>query len=154
VAAWALAAVIVALAVAYAVLYLLILSYPFDPYGFPGAIGIFSVTAAIIGALIASRHPRNGVGWVLLAASLCLGLTATVQVYAIRTYFVAPGSLPAGWLAAWLGSWLWAAGVPIIAIFLPLLFPDSRLDGWLARLLFAFAVLGTVALAGGLATPS
>ena len=145
-AAWSLATVVVLVAIAYVVLFLLILSYPFRPYGFPGAIAIFGVTAAVLGAMIVSRQPRNGVGWVLLATSFCLATSATAQVYTIRGYFVAPGSLPAVWLAAWLGSWLWAPGVALLTNFLPLLFPDSRLPGWPARILASLSAIVTIGL--------
>src|SRR5258708_31403266 len=129
-AAWALAGLVVLIGIGYVVLYLLILSFPFKPYGFPGAIILFCIPGAIFGAMIASRQPRNGVGWVLLASSFFLATTSTAQVYTIRTTFVAPGSLPLAWMSAWFGSWMWAPGVAIVTVFLPLLFPDSSLRGW------------------------
>ncbi len=141
VAAWALAGLIGALAVAYVALYLLILPYPFRPYGFAGGIILFCTPGAIFGALIVSRQPRNGVGWALLLSCFFLAITAVAQVYTIRTTFVAPGSLPLVWMSAWFGSWMWAPGVAIVTIFVPLLFPDSTLPGRPAKLLFVLAVL-------------
>src|SRR3979490_2951098 len=81
------------------VLYLLILSYPFRPYGFPGAVILFCVPGAIFGAMIVGRQARNGVGWALVLASFFLALTSTSQVYTIRTIFVAAGSLPLAWMS-------------------------------------------------------
>ncbi len=139
--AWALAGLIGALAVAYVVLYLLILSYPFRPYGFAGGVILFCTPGAIFGAMIVSRQPRNGVGWALLLSCLFLAITSVAQVYTIRTTFVAPGSLPLVWMPAWLGSWMWAPGIAIVTIFVPLLFPDSSLPGRPAKLLFSLATL-------------
>ena len=151
-AAWALAGLVIALGIGYGVLYLLILSYPFRPYGFAGAVVLFSVPAAIFGALIVGRQPRNGVGWALLLSGLFLAMTSTAQLYTIRTTFVDPGSLPLAWMSAWFGSWMWAPGVAIVTVFLPLFFPDSSLRSWPARALAVASVVMllavTVILAG------
>ncbi len=152
--AWGLSGVVVLLGIGYVVLYVAILSYPFRPYGFPGAVILFCVPGAIFGALIVGRQPRNGVGWALLLSSLFLAMTSTSQVYTIRTTFVAPGSLPLVWLPAWFGSWMWAPGVAIATVFLPLLFPDSSLRGWPARVLAALSVAMVVALTLIVATVS
>jgi signal transduction histidine kinase len=144
--AWSVAAVVALIAIAYAVLYLSILSYPFEPYGFPGAVMLFCLPAAVFGSLIVGRQPGNWVGWALLASSFLLALTSASQVYTIRAYFVAPGSLPVGWLTAWFGSWMWAPGVAIVTNFIPLLFPESRLTGWPTRVLALLSLTATVFL--------
>ncbi|MFY9614069.1 MAG: GAF domain-containing sensor histidine kinase [Candidatus Dormiibacterota bacterium] len=151
VSAWSLAGLIIVVSVACVGLYLLILSHPFHPYGFPGAVVIFTITAATFGALIVSRQPKNGVGWALLLSSLFLATNETAQAYTIRTIFVAPDSLPLAWLSAWFHAWMWVPGVAIATLFLPLLFPDSSLRGWpvkvLAILSVALTVTATVVLA-------
>ena len=151
-AAWTLAGLVVVLGIAYVALYVAILSYPFRPYGFPGAVILFCVPGAVFGAMIVGRQPRNGVGWALLLSSFFLATTSTAQVYTIRTIFVDPGSLPLAWMSAWFGSWMWAPGVAIVTVFLPLLFPDSSLRGWPARVLgvasIAMLVAVTAILAG------
>src|SRR2546425_6342647 len=100
---WSTALLVSALAIAYFALYLTIAPVPFEPYGFPGGVLIFTVTGSIFGALIVGRNPRNGVGWTLLAASLMLAITSDGQLYAVRSAYLVNGSLPLTWLAAWLG---------------------------------------------------
>jgi signal transduction histidine kinase len=138
------AGAVVLLAAGYFWLYASILPYPFEPYGFPGGILIFCVAAAVFGALIISRQPRNGVGWAMVLAALLLSIASDAQLYAIRDTFIAPGSLPGQWLAAWLGSWGWAPGVLLITIPLPLLIPDGRLETRRAKV---FGVICLIAIA-------
>ena len=61
-----------------------------------------------IGALIAGRHPRNPIGWILAAVGLSSGISFVGSEYAILGLHTAPGSLPAATLVAcWLDPhWL------------------------------------------------
>jgi two-component system NarL family sensor kinase len=81
----------------------------------------------VVGALIARRHPRNPIGWLFCAAGVASYGSILAREYAARALVVDPGSLPAGAAAAWLGSWLWVGGIPLLATFPLLLFPDGRL---------------------------
>jgi hypothetical protein len=81
---------------------------------------------AVVGALVASRQPRNSVGWLLLAVAVCMTVRLVGESYAIYALITAPGSLPAGLYGAWL-QWSWFGVVAILAIFLPLYFPTGRL---------------------------
>ena len=38
---------------------------------------------------------------------------------------------------AWLTTWVWGGGLPLLVTFLPLLFPDGRLPGRVARIILA-----------------
>jgi signal transduction histidine kinase len=96
-------------------------------YGITGASVAGPIVFAGVGALVASRQPRNAVGWLFLAAGVSWVLPATAQQYAIRAFFVAPGTLPGGLVAAWLGTWAFAPIVSLLGIFLPLLFPNGNL---------------------------
>jgi signal transduction histidine kinase len=96
-------------------------------YGITGASVVGPIVFSGVGALVASRQPRNAVGWVFLAAGVSWVLPAVAQQYAIRAFFVAPGSLPGGLAAAWLGTWAFAPIVSLLGIFLPLLFPNGDL---------------------------
>ena len=79
----------------------------------------------VVGALIASRRPRNAVGWILLGIGLVWELTVTT-VY--TDYAVAhPGSLPLPDIVAALTGFLWVPGVGLMGTFLLLLFPDGKL---------------------------
>src|SRR5215211_7005253 len=79
-----------------------------------------------IGALVASRQPRNTIGWIFCAMGLFLTYSVAGGQYAIYAVVSSPGSLPGGATAAWLEAFL--TGPIIIALFalLLLLFPDGR----------------------------
>jgi hypothetical protein len=81
---------------------------------------------AVVGALVASRQPDNKVGWLLLAAGLCIAVNSLGESYARYALVTAPGSLPGGLFAAWIQAALFGM-VAILAIFLPLYFPTGRL---------------------------
>jgi hypothetical protein len=101
------------------------------------------VAFPVVGALIASRQPRNPVGWQLLAVGALFMLDGTTGAYARYTLAVARGSLPGGLVLAWLGALAFAPIVWVLLILLPLYFPTGRLLSPRWRL---------VAWAGGLFT--
>ena len=80
-----------------------------------------------IGALIAARHPRNPIGWILAAVGLNSAISFVGSEYAILGLHTAPGSLPAATFVAWFQFWpLYLAldgGLPLFF----LLFPNGRL---------------------------
>ena len=79
-----------------------------------------------VGALVASRRPRNAVGWTFCALGLFGTLTTASEGYAVYALATRPGSLPGGEGMAWLSGLL---GGPItFAMFalVLLLFPDGR----------------------------
>jgi hypothetical protein len=81
---------------------------------------------AVVGALVATRQPRNPVGWQLLAVGVFLTANLASESYARYALVSAPGALPGGLYGAWLG-WTYAPIVATLAIFLPLYFPTGRL---------------------------
>ncbi|MDQ3376968.1 MAG: hypothetical protein M3533_08715 [Actinomycetota bacterium] len=97
------------------------------------AIATLTVAFSVVGALIASHRPRNPIGWVFCAAALFQGLANIGTEYATYALITEPGSVPLGAGMSWLGSWIWAPGLGLILVFLPLLFPDGRLPSrrWL-----------------------
>ena len=81
----------------------------------------------IAGAVIASRHPRNAVGWLLLAIALGSGLGQLAYGYAVMGRYVNPGSLPGVPWAAWAADWLlWVPGIVCPVLLLFQLFPTGR----------------------------
>ena len=79
-----------------------------------------------VGALIASRRPRNPIGWICLAEGflwMLLGLLDLYGVYGLTR----PGSVPFPVVIYALAQWLWVPTVGLLAIYLVLLFPDGRL---------------------------
>jgi len=82
---------------------------------------------AATGALIASRHPGNAIGWTFLAAAVAAGLASLAGSYA--EYWVDTREWPE-WLgktAAWYGELSWMPYILVPVTFLLLLFPDGRL---------------------------
>jgi hypothetical protein len=128
--AWSLCALCVALAAASLILGLLngrTLGEIFMASG-PSIVALATliVSFSVVGALIASHRPENPIGWIFLAAALCYGLLTAGDEYATYALLTNPGSLPLGAEATWLGQWIWAPGLGLILVFLPLLFPDGR----------------------------
>jgi MFS family permease len=115
-----------------------------------GAVILVTVSAAAVGALVASRRPRHPVGWLLLGVGLALVVTLLVQAYVDYGLLARPGSLPgARYLAGFAYStvliWVSCAG------FVLLLTPTGSLPSprwrWWARLAAAapvVMVLGSV----------
>ncbi len=90
------------------------------------AVATLAVAFSFVGALVASQRPENPIGWIFCAAALFQGLSISGYEYATYALITNPGSLPLGAEASWIGQWIWAPGLGLILVFLPLLFPDGR----------------------------
>ncbi|HKH10148.1 MAG TPA: hypothetical protein VKA73_03285 [Rubrobacter sp.] len=104
-----------------------------------------AISFAPVGALIASRHPANPVGWLLCLYGVVISVSHFSAQYAIYALLAQPGSLPAGEALAWVASWL----LPVIIglqVSPVLLFPTGRLPSrrwrWLVWLTVAFVLSG------------
>jgi hypothetical protein len=86
----------------------------------------WTVSFSVVGALIASHRPENPIGWIFLAEGFCYGLLGAGDEYATYALLTNPGALPLGAEASWLGQWIWAPGLGLSLVFLPLLFPDGH----------------------------
>jgi signal transduction histidine kinase len=81
-----------------------------------------TMTSSTVGALVASRQPRNPLGWLFLGLSLCVVLGVMGEdypIYAIRTN---PGSLPAPEWVLWVSGWTFGiagAAVPLVILLFP-----------------------------------
>ena len=121
--------------------------------GLPIAGSLFLVFP-LVGALIASRRPRNPVGWILLADSLLFMLSFVFDYY--RIYGVAvPGSLPFPVVVAAINGFLWVPAVGLLGTFVFLLFPNGKLPtrrwralAWLSGVMIFLVSVGS-ALAPG-----
>ena len=98
---------------------------------------LFAGTFSTVGALIASRRPRNPTGWVFCAISLLTTIAVLFGKYAEYSIVVEPGVLPGATTAAWVENWIWPVALSPVGFFL-LLFPDGhppsrrwRLVAWL-----------------------
>jgi hypothetical protein len=109
----------------------------------------------LVGALVASRRPHNGVAWVYLGGGLGAGLALFAYGYAQYALVTNPGALPGGRAAAWVSSWVWVTGATPILTFGLLLFPDGRLPSprwrlvaWLAAGAIALPILSSALMPG------
>jgi two-component system NarL family sensor kinase len=109
---------------------------------------------AVLGALVASRLPRNPIGWIFLTVGLFYAFTA------LAAAFLAYGpSFPLYDWAYWFGSWLWIPATILPATFVLLVFPDGHLPSpgwrfvaWSAALGLALTVLFVMFYPGPLAS--
>ncbi len=97
-----------------------------DRWGFWGFQSLMGVATALNGLLITRRHPRHPIGWMLLITGLGAGLTGVSEGFSIYALHVRPHLLPVGILVAGLFNWLWIVSYALMAIFIPLLFPDGH----------------------------
>jgi signal transduction histidine kinase len=82
---------------------------------------------ASTGVVVAVRRPRNPVGWLFIGAGALLTIALAAQQYAVHAVYGAPGSLPAPLVVSWLGTWTFIGILPLLTVFLPLLFPNGEL---------------------------
>jgi hypothetical protein len=117
------------------------------------AFGVAIASYPTVGALIASRQPRNPVGWMFCAFGL--GLAAHLFLRECATYALVtePGSVSGGEVMAAVSSWLpitYVAG----ATFLPLLFPDGHVPSswralpWVIGIQLMVVILGLALFPG------
>jgi hypothetical protein len=97
---------------------------------------------AVVGALVASRQPRNAIGWLLLAIAILFSLSNVVEALAMRS------AHPAG-VVMWLDDWLSDVWICLVGVWIPLLFPNGHLP---SRAWWPVAWFGTVAFGLGVLT--
>jgi hypothetical protein len=92
---------------------------------------------AVVGALVAARQPRNAIGWLLLAIAILFSLANVVEALATGP------AHPAG-VVMWLDDWLSDVWIALVAVWIPLLFPNGRLPsrGWRFVAWFGTAAFG------------
>ena len=143
--AWSLAGLSVAMFLASIVLYVLARSAQEAP-GAGGALGDLLIYVPflafpIVGALIASRHPKNPVGWICLAIGLLW-----MHIFLADSI---PGSGPYPVTMDALTQAIWVPPVGLLGTYLILLFPDGKLPSrrwrplaWLSGVVMVLASLG------------
>jgi len=146
--AWSLWALSVLLTVAMFVLYLLSLGVPLEdrdrpPLEFIPVMAGMLLAFATVGALVATRHPGNPVGWLLCAVALAAGIAFAAQFYAEYALIAKDGSIPGGPVGVWLNLWTIAPALTAMTLF-ALVFPSGRL------LSSRWRPVAWVALGGGL----
>lgn len=110
---------------------------------------LLTATYCIVGALVASHHPRNPIGWIYCAIGALSALNMLSVGWAMYSELVAP--LAGAALARWLSHWIWIPNVLLPFTFTVLLFPDGKLLSVRWRPVAWVAGLGIAALAVGIA---
>src|SRR5215203_4297904 len=107
------------------------------------------LTFSVVGAIVASRQPRNAIGWIFCGIGLVVGLNSFTGGYA--EYRLSGGSAPGSLAetAAWFASWSWTILVYVPTSFLLLLFPDGRLPSLRWRPVAWCAALGVISFVAG-----
>jgi hypothetical protein len=106
----------------------------------------FGFTAfAAIGALVASRQPRNPIGWLLAGAPFALAVGTLCERLAWHDLLQERSVSDFAEFALWIPNWSWVLTVVPIFAAVPLLFPTGR------PLTRRWRPLGWMALAGGCA---
>jgi signal transduction histidine kinase len=108
---------------------------------------ILPVGFAVMGTLLATRKPRNPIGWIFLGIAILGAISGIVTEYVFRSFNLAP--LPLTPWVAWVHDPLnWIVFPAGLATSFFLLFPDghlhSRRGRWLARVAFAIVVVGFI----------
>jgi hypothetical protein len=101
----------------------------------------------VLGALVASRQPRNAIGWIFIAIGVGVGFLVAGGEYAYYG-LVLDNEVRGAAVGAWFEQWLWLPSVGLILTFGLLLFPNGRLPSrrwrwvaWATGLLIAVVTI-------------
>ena len=88
---------------------------------------LLTITYCVVGALVASRHPRNPIGWMFCATGFLSAFNMLSSGYALYSELALPNdSLPGAMFARWLTIWIWIPNIFLPITFPLLLFPDGK----------------------------
>jgi signal transduction histidine kinase len=126
-----------------------------DPLFIPVAV-MMIVGYSVAGAILASRHPQNAVGWLLLTVGALFLLVGLSDEYMQFVYRHGPSDAPLGPVVALITSVLWLPMIAIVSLLL-LLFPTGAVPGprwrflpWLIGSAIALFLIGSVLAPGPL----
>jgi hypothetical protein len=106
---------------------------------------LLMIPFAAVGALVASRQPRNPIGWILLTIAFTATLGADSGFYSVRAYRIDHHGLPLSRLAVFLTQG-WVSMLLLLP--LPILFfPDGKVSRRWRWTLWTYCVLAAVLLA-------
>src|SRR5215203_4935980 len=122
---------------------------PERPYYGSVTLSVLALAFSVVGAIIASRQPRNAIGWLFCGVGVTIGLSSFAGDYAEFWLASRFGRGVLGETAAWFASWSWTLLVYLPTSFLLLLFPDGRLPSPRWRPVAWCAVLGLIGFLAG-----
>lgn len=106
-----------------------------------------TIAFTLVGALVASRVPRNPIGWIFLAVGILYTLSGVAVVFGMYASLTPGKILPGQDVASWFTNWLWMPAFFLPITLVLLYFPDGRLPSphwrfvsWSASLGIALSV--------------
>jgi hypothetical protein len=127
------------------------------PYAALTAI-VFSAFA-VVGAVVATKRPRNPVGWLFCAGSLLWALAVLSNALYWHVAFGRPHPPAASAYLAWFGNWTFLPAFVLLLGLVPLLFPTGappgrrwRAVGWAAVVMGSLAALANAFAPGPMET--
>jgi MFS family permease len=105
--------------------------------------GSMVASFGIVGALIATREPRNPIGWILCVAAtgVTISIVGDIVSYALGA---AAGANPLAAVLIWSSSFVLIPSFALVVIFVPLVFPDGHLLSPRWRWLVGAAIVSLV----------
>lgn len=103
---------------------------------------VLAITFGTVGVLVASRHSRNPVGWLLIALGCIFALQGVAQEYTAYVFVERPGALWGGEAVAWLNALKGEVTVVGLIALVLLYFPNARSPLPMYRMIAWMAVTG------------
>ncbi len=109
------------------------------------------VSLPTMGVVLAILRPRNPIGWLLLGSGVTIILGTAGPEYVDRS-LVLGAELPGDRIVDWLAARSEGLGFMLMAVWIPLVFPDGRLPGprWRPVAIAAALAMATSVVAGAL----
>jgi signal transduction histidine kinase len=118
-----------------------------DPWFVPLAVTMI-LSYSTVGAIVASRNPRNPIGWLMLGVGAVFVVVGFCDEYAVYVYVTRAGDdLPGGLLAVWVMNWIFAGMLtflPLIGLLYPTGTVPSRRWRFVVPVTIAFGALAAV----------
>ena len=104
----------------------------------------------VVGALLASRNPKNPIGWLMMAFGLGFLLSGLLEELSTYTFQTNPGALPFDTLWPWIASWIFIVILTPVPLLL-LLYPTGGVPSkrwrpllWAILIAAALAIVTTI----------
>ncbi len=114
---------------------------------------VTNLAVPLLGLVLATRRPRNPIGWLFLTAGASLALSAFAQGYTTHAVLVVHAAWPLVRFLGWVGKWVWPVAFTMLIILL-LTFPDGALRSrrwrpiaWLAAAAGGSLIVATMIVA-------